>query len=119
MLLMTLISLAGAVHPTAVPSAPQSTEAVVIRFKTTKTMDGAYHAEAEQTGCRTRSSARRAAPPKGHVVRLRIRPPRAGWCAGTYRAIVYFKQTVSCPPEISCGDSAERRVGSTRFTVGA
>jgi hypothetical protein len=52
-------------------------------------------------------------------VRLRIRPPRAGWCAGTYRAIVYFKQTVSCPPTIACGDSYERRVGSTRFEVGS
>jgi hypothetical protein len=125
MFLMTVLSIAGAlatggegrVRPTAEPSAPQPSEAVVIRFKTTRTMDGVYHAEAEREGCGTRSSARRSAPPKGRDVRLRIRAPRAGWCAGAYRAIVYFKQTVSCPPTIACGDSYERRVGSTRFTV--
>jgi hypothetical protein len=54
MLLMTLLSIAGAlltggegrVRPSAEPSAPQPSEAVVIRFKTTRTLDGVYRAEA-------------------------------------------------------------------------
>ncbi len=116
MFLMTVLSIAGALV-TAEPSAPQPSEAVVIRFKTTRTLDGVYRAEAVQKPCDVRGSRRVTAPAKGRDVRLRIRPPREGWCAGTYKATVYFKQTVHCPPKISCGDSVERPVGSTRFTV--
>jgi hypothetical protein len=118
MFLMTLLSIAGALV-TAEPSSPQPSEAVVIRFKTTRTLDGVYRAEAVQKPCAARSSRRVPAAAKGRDVRLRIRPPREGWCAGTYKATVYFKQTVHCPPKISCGDSVERRVSSTRFTVAA
>ncbi|WP_028063772.1 hypothetical protein [Solirubrobacter soli] len=118
MLLMTLLTLAGAVHPTAAPSTPQPAEAVVIRFKADKTRDGTYRAEATLKGCSTRSSGTRNAAAKGHDVRLRIRPPRSGWCAGTYKATVYFKQEQHCPPTISCGGTADVAIGSTRFTVG-
>jgi hypothetical protein len=76
-----------------------------------------YHAEAELAGCRTRSSRTRVAPVKGRDVRLRIRAPRAGWCAGTYKAIVYFTQNQNCPPTINCGGVGVHEIGSTRFTV--
>jgi hypothetical protein len=125
MVFMTLISIAGAlitggekrVQPTAEPRAPKPAEAVVIRFKTKQTLDGVYRAEARQAGCRTRGSRTRVAPAQGRDVRLRIRAPRGGWCAGMYKATVYFKQNQHCPPTISCGGVAEHAIGSTRFTV--
>ena len=127
MVFMTVISIAGAlltsgesrVQPTAEPRAPKPQDAVVIRFRTKQTLDGVYRAEAKQAGCRTRSSRTRVAPAKGRDVRLRIRAPRAGWCAGAYKATVYFKQNQHCPPAITCGGVAEHAIGSTRFTVGS
>ena len=116
------------VHPTAHPSRPTQSEDVVIRFRARETLDGVYHAKARrrpaQPGCRSRRSRVVIAPEKGRVVRLRLRPPRVEgetderrWCLGTYRARVFFKQTVRCPPEIQCGDSVEVPIGRTTFTV--
>jgi hypothetical protein len=117
MLLLPL--LLAAVQPAVAPSAPLPGEAVVVRFEADRTRDGTYRAEAALKGCASRSSDRRTAPAKGRVVRLRVRPPRAGWCAGTYKVTVYFKAAQHCPPSINCGGTADVAVGSTRFTVRA
>jgi hypothetical protein len=133
MLLMTLLTIAGTlaasgekrVQPTANPSAANPSEAVVIRFRTRETLDGVYSVEAHGAvkiaNCPSVQSRRVKAPKKGHDVRLRVLPPRIDgerrWCAGDYRATVYFKQTVRCPRGASCGDSAEVPIGSTKFTV--
>jgi hypothetical protein len=118
--LLTLMTVAG-VLASASPSTPAPSEHVVIRYKTRETLDGAYHVEArhrlKDPACADRSSRRIRAGRADRVVRLAVRPPEAGWCAGTYKATVYFKQTVHCPPTINCGDSAERPIGSTTFTV--
>lgn len=116
MLLLPLLLLT-AVQPTVTPAAPAPTEAVVVRFKADKARDGSYRAEAELADCETRESRSVKAPAKGRAVRLRIRPPRAGWCAGTYKATIWFRPNQRCRPEINCGAVAERAVGSTRFTV--
>jgi hypothetical protein len=133
MLLMTMLSIAGTlaasgekrVQPTATPSAPKPSEAVVIRFRTRETLDGVYSVEThggEKTAtCPSVQSRRVKAPAKGRMVRLRLLPPRiAGsrqWCGSDYRVTVYFKQTVRCPPGASCGDSAEVPIGRTTFKV--
>ena len=64
------------------------------------------------------------APSKGRVVRLTLRPPGVDgqpdarlWCAGTYRARVFLKQTVRCARPVHCGDSMAIPLGSTTFTV--
>lgn len=117
MLLLPLL-LAAAVQPTVTPAEPAPTEAVVVRFTADKTRDGTYRAEAKPDGdCATRSSRSAKAPAKGRTVRLRIRPPRSGWCAGSYKATVWFKPTQRCRPGIQCGAVAERAVGSVRFAV--
>ena len=116
------------VEPSAHPSHPARSDDVVIRFGTRETLDGAYHVEARHTrseaGCQVQASRRVQAPRKGRVVRLRLRPPRVEgepaarrWCDGAYRARVFFKQTVRCPPTIQCGDSVAVALGSTTFTV--
>jgi hypothetical protein len=115
MLLLPL--LLAAVQPTVEPRDPAPTKAVVVRFVADKTREGTYRAEATLKGCATRGSRTANAPAKGRTVRLRIRPPRAGWCAGSYKATVWFKPAQHCPPTINCGGVAERAVGSTRFTV--
>jgi hypothetical protein len=133
MLLMTMLTIAGAlaasgekhVQPTATPSAPQPSAAVVIRFRTRETLDGVYSVEAHGAmkipGCPSRESRRAPAPEKGRAVRLRLLPPTIDgvrhWCAGEYRVTVYFKQTVRCPPRVTCGDSVEVPIGRTTFTV--
>jgi hypothetical protein len=122
MLLLPLLLLSGYahVHPTVENRAPQPSETVVIRFKTKETLDGTYRTEAAQKGCATRSSRRTTALAKGRTMRLRIPAPRTdGWCAGTYKVTVYFKQTVRCPEGAQCGDSYDARIGTTRFTVGS
>ena len=107
------------VHPTAQPARPAPTERVVIRFRTRETLDGVYVAEARrrprQAGCGARRSRILRAPERGAVVRLSLRPPP--WCTGTYRATVFFKQTVRCIPSVQCGGSVEVPLGSTTFTV--
>lgn len=116
------------VQPSAHPSHPARSDDVVIRFRTRETLDGAYHVEARHTrgqaGCQVQASRRVPAPRNGRMVRLRLRPPRVEgepaarrWCDGAYRARVLFKQTVSCPPTIQCGDSVAVALGSTTFTV--
>ena len=130
---MTMLTIAGTlaasgekrVQPTATPSTANPSEAVVIRFRTRETLDGVYsvetHGAVKIAGCPSVDSRRVRAPRKGRIVRLRLLPPRIDgerrWCAGDYRATVYFKQTVRCPPEIDCGDSVEVPIGSTTFTV--
>ena len=106
------------VRPVALPAQPGPSQRVVLRFRTVQTLDGVYHAESEQAGCDGPRSAGRAAPHKGRVVRLKLSPPKRGWCAGEYRATVFFKQAVHCPPTIECGDSVEVPIGSTTFTAG-
>jgi hypothetical protein len=115
MLLLPL--LLAAVQPTVAPRDPAPSEAVVVRFVADRTRDGTYRAEATLKDCGTRESRSVKAPAKGRTVRLRIRPPRAGWCAGDYKATVWFKPEQHCPPTITCGGVAERAIGSTRFTV--
>lgn len=116
------------VQPSARPSRPTPSEEVVIRFRARQTLDGVYHAEARHRpgdpACDLRKSRTVIAPRKGRVVRLRLLPPRIDgdpdareWCVGTYRAKVFFKQVVRCPPFLNCGDSAARSIGSTTFTV--
>ncbi len=113
------------VHPVAQPTRPTPAQRVVLRFRTVETLDGVYHAEThhrpKQAGCNGPASRRLLAPPKGRVVRLKLAGPRGDdgrrWCAGEYRATVYFKQTVRCDPPIQCGDSVEVAIGSTTFTV--
>jgi hypothetical protein len=102
------------VHPTALPAAPAPTERVVVRFRARETLDGTYRAEVKD--CVARRSPALRAPRSGRVARLKLLPPRDGWCAGSHRATVYFKQTVRCAPGVNCGDSAEVAVGSTTFT---
>jgi hypothetical protein len=122
MLLIPLLLVSGYahVHPTVENRPPRPSETVVIRFKTKETLDGTYRAEAAQKGCATRSSRRVVALAKGRTMRLRIPAPRTtGWCAGTHKVTVYFKQTVRCPEGARCGDSYDAEIGSTRFTVGS
>jgi hypothetical protein len=115
MLLIPL--LLAAVQPTVEPRDPAPHEAVVVRFVSDWSRAGTYRAEATPKGCAERESRRVNAPAKGRTVRLRIRAPRAGWCAGTYKATVWFKPEQHCPPTINCGSVAEKAIGSTRFTV--
>ncbi len=105
------------VDPVAIPSRPAPAQAIVLRFRTREALDGVYHAEARQRGCDTARGRGRIVPRKGRVVRLKLSPPSAGWCAGEHKATVYCKQTVHCPQPIQCGDSAEVPIGSTTFTV--
>ena len=111
------------VHPTVLPSTPAPLERVVVRFRARETLDGTYRAEVEpwpEQSCAGRKSAAVRAPRRGRVVRLELLPSRIDgrrWCVGAYRATVFFKQTVRCPPTVNCGDSAEVAVGSTKFTV--
>jgi hypothetical protein len=109
------------VQPVALPARPAPAERVVIRFRTREALDGVYHAEAQprpkQPGCDPVRGRGLIAPGKGRVVRLKLSPPRAGWCVGEYRATVFFKQTVRCAPPIQCGDSVEVAIGATTFTV--
>jgi hypothetical protein len=116
------------VHPSAHPSRPTQSEDVLIRFRARETLDGVYHAEARrrprEPGCQARRSHVVTAPKKGRVVRLTLRPPSVDgqpnahrWCIGTYRARVFFKQTVRCNPPVQCGDSVEIPLGRTTFTV--
>jgi hypothetical protein len=116
------------VQPSAHPSRPTASQEVVIRFRTRETLDGRYYAEAQhlpgEAACDVRRSRSVTASREGRVVRLRVRPPRVDgesdarrWCIGTYRAKVFFKQTVRCEPPVQCGDSVARAIGSTRFTV--
>ena len=89
-----------------------------------------YHVEARHRptapGCNDQRSRVKTAPSKGRVIRLKLPPPPVEgdpdarrWCVGAYRAWVYFKRTVRCPPSVQCGDSVAKRVGATTFTVTA
>ena len=111
------------VRPTVLPGTPAPTERIVVRFRARETLDGTYSAEVEpwpENGCAGSESPRVRAPRRGRVIRLKLAPSRIDerrWCSVRYRATVFFKQTVHCPPTVNCGDSAYIAIGSTTFTV--
>jgi hypothetical protein len=114
---ITLLAIVGALAsaPSVEPSTPTQSQRVVIRFRARESRDGTYRVEARTRvpGCEPRRS-RAVRAPRGRVVRLSL---GRGWCVGSYRATVYFKQTVRCKAPIQCGDSAEVPRGSVTFTV--
>jgi hypothetical protein len=123
---ITLLAIVGAlastsvadarVRPSVEPSTPTQSQRVVIRFRARESLDGSYSVEARTRvpGCEPRRSRTVRAPRRGRVVRLTL---PGGWCVGSYRATVYFKQTVRCKPPIQCGDSVEVPHGSVTFRV--
>lgn len=59
---------------------------------------------------------------RGRIVAVPLTPPSGGWCAGTYRVIVFLERGPYCPPAPPpqpCPEFAtqEMDTGHARFTV--